>query len=48
MSIDTFTCSTFGVKHASCSTVHGPMFPDSIAEEALGRNSASHQESRET
>ena len=48
MSMGAFTWSTSGVEDGSCSTVHGPMFPDSIAEEAMGRNPASHQESTET
>lgn len=48
MSIGTFTWSASGVEHGSCSIVHGPIFPDSIAEEAMWRNPASHQESTET
>jgi len=45
--IDAFTWSTSGMGHGSCSTVHGPMFPESTAEEEMGRNPASHQESTE-
>lgn len=42
--IGAFTWSTSGVQHGNCSTVHGPMFPDSIAEEEIGWNPSSHQE----
>lgn len=47
MSISAFTWSTSGVEHGSCSTVHGPTFPDSTAEKATKTSPASHQESRD-
>lgn len=41
------TWSTSGVQHGNCSTAHGPVFPDSIAEEEMGENPRSHQENTE-